>query len=330
MAVFVPLARIYLLPTVACCSSSEAIDRWSICVTSLTGALPVSAVVPVRQRISYSLSHQRTLGKSSVNGSSCIGAYFIRRCAHACTFVRRQRVVRMTPSAFKDLLSSFQASVVLPILEDPTGGTIDRQLGRLLDRRSSSGANHPHRSSVNTFAYSDLKIWVRNEMGVNLKFVSSDLPAGYVILNILTLLPSLKACWFDIRHVLKLAIRNDYGATRNRSNSQLGKALFRKLHLFTIIQLIQLLVLCAFGFAPNPYVEMVFPVLLVGQIVFRYVIGPHLVPVNSYVYTTESARGIPTTGCTISTFPRFSNYFWIGVGAPAVSQPTLYLRVARQ
>ncbi|KER21997.1 hypothetical protein T265_09795 [Opisthorchis viverrini] len=48
----------------------------------------------------------------------------------------------------------------------------------------------------------------------------------------------------------------------------------RKLHLFTIIQLIQLLVLCAFGFAPNPYVEMVFPVLLVGQIVFRYV-TPH-------------------------------------------------------
>ncbi|GAA52766.1 sodium bicarbonate transporter-like protein 11 [Clonorchis sinensis] len=51
----------------------------------------------------------------------------------------------------------------------------------------------------------------------------------------------------------------------------------RKLHLFTIIQLIQLLVLCAFGFAPNPYVEMVFPVLLVGQIVFRHKLIPKLI-----------------------------------------------------
>ncbi|VDP30717.1 unnamed protein product [Schistosoma mattheei] len=43
----------------------------------------------------------------------------------------------------------------------------------------------------------------------------------------------------------------------------------RKLHLFTFFQLIQLGFLCAFGFAPSPYVKLIFPVILVLQIVLR-------------------------------------------------------------
>ena len=36
----------------------------------------------------------------------------------------------------------------------------------------------------------------------------------------------------------------------------------RKMHLFTATQLVQLVVLCAFGFAPIAYLKMIFPVLL--------------------------------------------------------------------
>ena len=35
----------------------------------------------------------------------------------------------------------------------------------------------------------------------------------------------------------------------------------RKIHLFTFMQILQLAVLCGFGFAPIPYLKMVFPVL---------------------------------------------------------------------
>ncbi|KRX57373.1 Sodium bicarbonate transporter-like protein 11, partial [Trichinella sp. T9] len=35
----------------------------------------------------------------------------------------------------------------------------------------------------------------------------------------------------------------------------------RKIHLFTICQLIQLILLCSFGLAPYPYIEMIFPVI---------------------------------------------------------------------
>jgi len=35
----------------------------------------------------------------------------------------------------------------------------------------------------------------------------------------------------------------------------------RKIHLFTFLQILQLAVLCGFGFAPIPYLKMVFPVL---------------------------------------------------------------------
>nr|CAH8870010.1 unnamed protein product [Trichobilharzia regenti] len=48
----------------------------------------------------------------------------------------------------------------------------------------------------------------------------------------------------------------------------------RKLHLFTFFQLVQLGFLCAFGFAPSPYVKLIFPVILVVQIVLRHTLIP--------------------------------------------------------
>jgi len=36
----------------------------------------------------------------------------------------------------------------------------------------------------------------------------------------------------------------------------------RKVHLFTLTQILQLFVLCVFGFSPIPYMKMVFPILI--------------------------------------------------------------------
>ncbi|XP_048760517.2 solute carrier family 4 member 11-like isoform X3 [Ostrea edulis] len=49
----------------------------------------------------------------------------------------------------------------------------------------------------------------------------------------------------------------------------------RKVHLFTTLQLIQLLVLCVFGFSPIPYMKMVFPVLIMLLMPIRHKIIPH-------------------------------------------------------
>lgn len=43
----------------------------------------------------------------------------------------------------------------------------------------------------------------------------------------------------------------------------------RTIHLFTVLQLLQLLVLCAFGFTPYPYLKMFFPVLIFTLIPLR-------------------------------------------------------------
>ncbi|THD28923.1 Sodium bicarbonate transporter protein 11 [Fasciola hepatica] len=51
----------------------------------------------------------------------------------------------------------------------------------------------------------------------------------------------------------------------------------RKVHLFTITQLIQLGLLCGIGFAPSPYVELAFPLLLVLQIVIRHKLIPRII-----------------------------------------------------
>ncbi|GFO18295.1 sodium bicarbonate transporter-like protein 11 [Plakobranchus ocellatus] len=51
----------------------------------------------------------------------------------------------------------------------------------------------------------------------------------------------------------------------------------RKMHTFTGLQLLQLVVLCAVGFAPYPYLKMFFPVLIFALIPIRHKLIPHFV-----------------------------------------------------
>uniref|UniRef100_A0A915JAC3 Bicarbonate transporter-like transmembrane domain-containing protein n=1 Tax=Romanomermis culicivorax TaxID=13658 RepID=A0A915JAC3_ROMCU len=51
----------------------------------------------------------------------------------------------------------------------------------------------------------------------------------------------------------------------------------RKVHLFTVCQLIQLCILCSFGFAPYPYIEMVFPLVCFCFLPVRHLLIPRLI-----------------------------------------------------
>lgn len=44
----------------------------------------------------------------------------------------------------------------------------------------------------------------------------------------------------------------------------------RKIHYFTGLQILQLLLLCAFGVSSLPYMKMVFPVIMIAMIPIRY------------------------------------------------------------
>lgn len=60
-------------------------------------------------------------------------------------------------------------------------------------------------------------------------------------------------------------------------NHYIRKVPQRKIHLFTGCQCIQLLVLCAFGFAPTPYAKMIFPVVILFFLPVRHKIIPYLI-----------------------------------------------------
>uniref|UniRef100_A0A915K627 Bicarbonate transporter-like transmembrane domain-containing protein n=1 Tax=Romanomermis culicivorax TaxID=13658 RepID=A0A915K627_ROMCU len=51
----------------------------------------------------------------------------------------------------------------------------------------------------------------------------------------------------------------------------------RKVHLFTICQLLQLIILCAFGFVPYPYIEMMFPIICFLFLPIRHLVIPKLI-----------------------------------------------------
>lgn len=51
----------------------------------------------------------------------------------------------------------------------------------------------------------------------------------------------------------------------------------RKIHLFTFIQLLQLLILCFLGFSPILYSKLVLPIWLVTMVAFRYQILPKII-----------------------------------------------------
>ncbi|XP_076371246.1 solute carrier family 4 member 11-like isoform X2 [Tachypleus tridentatus] len=51
----------------------------------------------------------------------------------------------------------------------------------------------------------------------------------------------------------------------------------RKIHVFTICQVIQLAAMCFFGFSPWPYVKMVFPVMILLLLPIRHKVIPYLI-----------------------------------------------------
>ncbi|KAL3114679.1 hypothetical protein niasHT_016310 [Heterodera trifolii] len=51
----------------------------------------------------------------------------------------------------------------------------------------------------------------------------------------------------------------------------------RKVHLFTACQLIQLIILCAVGFSPYPFIEMVFPIVCFCFLPIRHILIPRLI-----------------------------------------------------
>uniref|UniRef100_A0A6Q2YU27 Bicarbonate transporter-like transmembrane domain-containing protein n=1 Tax=Esox lucius TaxID=8010 RepID=A0A6Q2YU27_ESOLU len=54
----------------------------------------------------------------------------------------------------------------------------------------------------------------------------------------------------------------------------------RKIHYFTFLQMMQLLVLCGFGMYPLPYMKMIFPLLMVLLIPIRYDTGDRMLRYN--------------------------------------------------
>uniref|UniRef100_A0A7N8Y4A6 Solute carrier family 4 member 11 n=1 Tax=Mastacembelus armatus TaxID=205130 RepID=A0A7N8Y4A6_9TELE len=51
----------------------------------------------------------------------------------------------------------------------------------------------------------------------------------------------------------------------------------RKIHYFTFLQMMQLLVLCAFGMYPMPYMKMIFPLVMILLIPIRYNLLPRII-----------------------------------------------------
>ncbi|XP_054162013.1 solute carrier family 4 member 11-like isoform X2 [Oppia nitens] len=56
----------------------------------------------------------------------------------------------------------------------------------------------------------------------------------------------------------------------------------RKIHMFTLCQMVQLGIMCFFGFSPWPYVKMVFPVIILLLLPFRHKIVPVVID-NKYL-----------------------------------------------
>lgn len=61
----------------------------------------------------------------------------------------------------------------------------------------------------------------------------------------------------------------------------------RKIHYFTGLQVLQLLLLCAFGMSSLPYMKMIFPLIMIAMIPIRYgqAGGP-------------GRRGVPSASCS--------------------------------
>ncbi|XP_054323945.2 solute carrier family 4 member 11 isoform X1 [Pongo pygmaeus] len=51
----------------------------------------------------------------------------------------------------------------------------------------------------------------------------------------------------------------------------------RKIHYFTGLQVLQLLLLCAFGMSSLPYMKMIFPLIMIAMIPIRYILLPRII-----------------------------------------------------
>nr|XP_055120865.1 solute carrier family 4 member 11 isoform X3 [Symphalangus syndactylus] len=51
----------------------------------------------------------------------------------------------------------------------------------------------------------------------------------------------------------------------------------RKIHYFTGLQVLQLLLLCAFGMSSLPYIKMIFPLIMIAMIPIRYILLPRII-----------------------------------------------------
>lgn len=86
----------------------------------------------------------------------------------------------------------------------------------------------------------------------------------------------------------------------------------RKIHYFTFLQMMQLLVLCTFGMYPIPYMKMIFPLLMILLIPIRYDCS------TSATQTIESSafKG-GEAASVLSRVSSFTYLFWIEWTVPA-------------
>jgi len=63
----------------------------------------------------------------------------------------------------------------------------------------------------------------------------------------------------------------------------------RKVHYFTGLQIVQLIILCVFGMYPLPYMKMIFPLLMIMLIPVRYIIAFILGGWENYTITLHKS-----------------------------------------
>ena len=51
----------------------------------------------------------------------------------------------------------------------------------------------------------------------------------------------------------------------------------RKMHMFTCCQIVQLAILCVFGFTPWPYIKMIFPIVILLFLPARRLLLPRII-----------------------------------------------------
>ncbi|CAG2105510.1 unnamed protein product [Medioppia subpectinata] len=77
-----------------------------------------------------------------------------------------------------------------------------------------------------------------------------------------------------VRSLADVEERVDQGHAAYPPNHYIRRCPQRKIHMFTLCQMIQLGLMCFFGFSPWPYVKMVFPVIILLLLPFRHKIVP--------------------------------------------------------